>query len=302
MRRAFTLIELLVVIAIIAILAAILFPVFAQAKAAAKKTVSLSNTKQLGLAHIMYNGDYDDTYVTSWAKGFAGDFNFFTQPYIKNLEILTNPDRTLAPSTLATGPCADGSDPWGQWYFQPGGRDNPTNLPHIWSYGFNLGYSWVNGTGLVYRGPAAPNGGQTVTVTVGGVTVTTTIRNNPFVGISTTSVTAPAVTLLLGSTNGLPLMGIDIDDLRYAGFPGVADTPCENIARTHQPVDNGGLCMTYCDGHSKWLKFNTTLSTGIYSTLGALDPLAIPDACQLEASYDGSTDTPEKCKEGFPNG
>ncbi|MBI5707856.1 MAG: prepilin-type N-terminal cleavage/methylation domain-containing protein [Armatimonadetes bacterium] len=60
-RRAFTLIELLVVIAIIAILAAILFPVFAQAKDAAKKAACISNTKQVGLAAIMYAGDYDDT-------------------------------------------------------------------------------------------------------------------------------------------------------------------------------------------------------------------------------------------------
>jgi prepilin-type N-terminal cleavage/methylation domain-containing protein/prepilin-type processing-associated H-X9-DG protein len=60
-RKAFTLIELLVVIAIIAILAAILFPVFAQAKAAAKKTSSVSNEKQETLAVIMYSGDYDDT-------------------------------------------------------------------------------------------------------------------------------------------------------------------------------------------------------------------------------------------------
>ncbi|MDR3690524.1 MAG: prepilin-type N-terminal cleavage/methylation domain-containing protein [Fimbriimonas sp.] len=58
--RAFTLIELLVVIAIIAILAAILFPVFAQAKAAAKKTVCVSQTKQIGLGTIMYASDYDD--------------------------------------------------------------------------------------------------------------------------------------------------------------------------------------------------------------------------------------------------
>jgi len=60
-RKAFTLIELLVVIAIIAILAAILFPVFAQAKDAAKQTQCVSNTKQLGLGGIMYAGDNDDT-------------------------------------------------------------------------------------------------------------------------------------------------------------------------------------------------------------------------------------------------
>ena len=59
-RKAFTLIELLVVIAIIAILAAILFPVFAQAKAAAKKTQDLSNVKEIGLGLVMYVGDNDD--------------------------------------------------------------------------------------------------------------------------------------------------------------------------------------------------------------------------------------------------
>ncbi len=62
MKRAFTLIELLVVIAIIAILAAILFPVFAQAKEAAKRTAALSQAKQAGTAILLYQADYDDSY------------------------------------------------------------------------------------------------------------------------------------------------------------------------------------------------------------------------------------------------
>ncbi|RYG49268.1 prepilin-type N-terminal cleavage/methylation domain-containing protein [bacterium] len=64
-RKAFTLIELLVVIAIIAILAAILFPVFAQAKAAAKKTSDLSNQKQIATANLLYSGDVDDVMVAN---------------------------------------------------------------------------------------------------------------------------------------------------------------------------------------------------------------------------------------------
>ena len=62
-RRAFTLIELLVVIAIIAILAAILFPVFAQAKRAAKDTTALSNMKQINLGAQLYSSDNDDNVI-----------------------------------------------------------------------------------------------------------------------------------------------------------------------------------------------------------------------------------------------
>jgi len=73
MKKAFTLIELLVVIAIIAILAAILFPVFAQAKEAAKKTSTLSNYKQTGTSTAIYMSDADDNMPLSWSWDSAGN-------------------------------------------------------------------------------------------------------------------------------------------------------------------------------------------------------------------------------------
>src|SRR6266511_3375494 len=71
-QRGFTLIELLVVIAIIAILAAILFPVFAQAREKARQASCLSNCKQIGLASNMYLQDYDETFPGhDWQKGMG---------------------------------------------------------------------------------------------------------------------------------------------------------------------------------------------------------------------------------------
>jgi prepilin-type N-terminal cleavage/methylation domain-containing protein/prepilin-type processing-associated H-X9-DG protein len=299
-KKGFTLIELLVVIAIIAILAAILFPVFAQAKAAAKKTVSLSNVKELSLAHIMYGNDYDDTFASSWAKEFAGDFSFFVQPYMKNLNILTSPDRPVSPSSLV-GACDSGSDAWGTWHFNPGGVDNPTNLPSIWGYGFNNGPGYNDNLGLVRDVANNVNPNQVISVTVGGVTVQTKVRATVEAGITFTSVVSPADILMLGSTNGLPLMAIDIDDLRPGAFPGANDTPCESAARIHGTgPDAGGYNMAYVDGHGKWSKFNPTLS--IYNTTGGgLDPLSLPNVCQYLSNWDGSTDM-LNCKEGYNQG
>ncbi len=96
-RHAFTLIELLVVIAIIAILAAILFPVFAQAKDAAKKTASLSNLKQVGTSVQLYLGDSDDVLpqsaylVFDQAKPKVESVYDLLQPYMKNVQILVSP-------------------------------------------------------------------------------------------------------------------------------------------------------------------------------------------------------------------
>ena len=94
MRRGFTLIELLVVIAIIAILAAILFPVFARAREKARQTSCLSNLKQLALGGLMYAQDYDErwhlyrTYVTG-----SDMWPYNIEPYLKNTQILRCPSR-----------------------------------------------------------------------------------------------------------------------------------------------------------------------------------------------------------------
>ncbi|RYG22504.1 prepilin-type N-terminal cleavage/methylation domain-containing protein [bacterium] len=82
LRRAFTLIELLVVIAIIAILAAILFPVFAQAKLAAKKTSDLSNLKQFATASMIYASDEDDNFMNQAGKRCDGGWNFNSRSYV----------------------------------------------------------------------------------------------------------------------------------------------------------------------------------------------------------------------------
>ncbi|MFQ6096462.1 MAG: DUF1559 domain-containing protein [Armatimonadota bacterium] len=122
-RRGFTLIELLVVIAIIAILAAILFPVFARAREKARQASCLSNMKQIGLALMMYVQDYDEMSPLpcgprlSWGGVFAeGKWlcaHMALQPYIKNVQLY------VCPSQKALLDCSGDVNfayaPWGNY-------------------------------------------------------------------------------------------------------------------------------------------------------------------------------------------
>ena len=117
-RNGFTLIELLVVIAIIAILAAILFPVFAKAREKARQSSCLSNFKQIGLAIMQYAQDYDERMVNEWYDAAApfpwewcntGDYTNYQDyitPYIKNTQIF------VCPSTQRTAEACTAYNTW----------------------------------------------------------------------------------------------------------------------------------------------------------------------------------------------
>ncbi len=169
MKKAFTLIELLVVIAIIAILAAILFPVFAQAKLAAKKSVDLSNLKQIGLGVQMYLNDNDDVYpgirigAPNWGCNGAAHFGNCNQiqaghvlvdPYVKNRQIWKAPNDTMirCDNNSATG-CTD-VDTGGpvSYIFSYNGQLNQlgsNQTPFPYAFGI-FGYPRANADGSPY--------------------------------------------------------------------------------------------------------------------------------------------------------
>lgn len=135
-RRAFTLIELLVVIAIIAILAAILFPVFAKAREKARQTMCLSNGSQQGRAWMMYIGDHSERLIPintieRGAEGWTGMIN----PYIK----------TKNPTDLGVFKCPSSN-------YQYGYIANAFAMSHPPAYGYSGGLMGRNGKWLITPG------------------------------------------------------------------------------------------------------------------------------------------------------
>ena len=132
-RNAFTLIELLVVIAIIAILAAILFPVFARARENARRSSCVSNLKQIGLGMVQYTQDYDEKVVPlrwRYAGGDVVPFSLLVQPYVKSAQIFKCPSNTANYNMLGTPDAANGfPTAIPQSYVANGGQEDNANGP-----------------------------------------------------------------------------------------------------------------------------------------------------------------------------
>ncbi|MDX1931120.1 MAG: DUF1559 domain-containing protein [Capsulimonadales bacterium] len=131
---AFTLIELLVVIAIIAILAAILFPVFAQARDKARQASCLSNVKQIALGLIQYAQDYDELFpleANEYAdEKYLYDYSWvrYTQPYIKNLQVFVCPNGKMSPSLSGADLEPVSGFPYSGVDYEPSARIEDTGL------------------------------------------------------------------------------------------------------------------------------------------------------------------------------
>ena len=291
MKRAFTLIELLVVIAIIAILAAILFPVFAQAKTAAKKSTSLSNAKQQGLAQFMYMGDYDDAFISSWARGFPGDASFWVQPYMKNLQIIMEPNKTVSTASLAEL-CRD--DAYGSYEMWAGGRDNPTGETYVWGFGINKGTAWMDGTGIQNESFSPPNRGEQIQTTIGGKPVTVTVWSG-HKGRGGSSVVNPAETFFMANSGELPRMSMQLEAMVPPNTPGATNSPCFNASHAGIPYA-GGNTYLFADGHVKWEQYIKT-PTRAGSPGGGL-PQVSTNPCRYNADRDPSENF-ENCKNGW---
>jgi len=264
-RDGFTLIELLVVIAIIAILAAILFPVFAQARAKARQATCTSNLKQLGNAMLMYVQDYDETFPfvpgnsprvdasVDWGTNtwVYNDVYVLLQPYVKNYKVFFCPDRSRTVHDE---------------FFKTTGTNEVWGYGYHWSSGYgdhgNKNSLWNRGDGCVGPETKSPVG--------------TILPGHPL-----SMVAQPAT---------FPIMGDTADTPRQTLHTACYDVRTKPSSGWNADMPTGGRhsdgnTFVFADGHVKWYRVNLNLVDPY--KVGVLTPEVLPHRDWFRNDYTG---------------
>lgn len=224
-KSGFTLIELLVVIAIIAILAAILFPVFARARENARRASCLSNLKQLSLAAIMYTQDYDEKFPYALTV-IPTDANTPGGTWFGGLWLW---QQVLYPYTKST-----------QVYICPNGDGTRLTAPYQGHYGAN--YALL------------PTGNDTIPVaSISLAQVPAAARTYMFFDAGNYYLSSGMVTSAVSWNTYLPGAG----DVGIAGCAGIGNSWMTSDCQSGRHFD--GVNVAFADGHAKWLKSATVI-------------------------------------------
>jgi len=236
--KGFTLIELLVVIAIIAILASILFPVFARARENARRATCQSNMKQAGLAFIQYSQDYDERLPFSFNAGMivggtSIGWDTSITPYLGiKVGLDKAPLLLQCPSdTVVRTPTASVTAPLTRTYAMPMPRRLATE-----------------GTGLSLRGTAGYYGDAS---TVGSCNTNTSVGGC----VPLASIEAPAQTLLLAEN---PTAG----NFFASSSAGIVTSASSQAVSSLKPIHFDGWNYLFADGHAKWYRPQNTIGIG----------------------------------------
>jgi prepilin-type N-terminal cleavage/methylation domain-containing protein/prepilin-type processing-associated H-X9-DG protein len=225
-RSGFTLIELLVVIAIIAILAAILFPVFAQARARARQAACASNLAQIARAGMMYVQDNDERFPSCYTLAtppFVVDPRTSLQPYIKNWDLFYCPERHTV-----LHECLDPAN-----NFRPDSRC--MGYGYNWGSGLGWGSSSSKGDGLVR---AASDGTSSVT------------------GVSLSDIQMPSHCFFYGDTNDYLFITLLREAMPGVRRGGEGDAATNDLGKPYEPPRHiDGNNFAFIDGHVQWLRF-----------------------------------------------